>query len=141
MNPALTMFGKTMMPLAASPSVLAVGVEPYKDLSAAWASDSKPSGEAARAGLGASEAMTPIASATTDTTTYACLNIGILLTIFEASACEPRGRAGRRDGDTALHDEHVDRRSLTSDTSPDETKVLYRALSPPVLLCRHDAPL
>src|SRR5438445_11116501 len=109
MNSALTMFGKAMMPLAASPGVLAVGVERYKDLSAAWASDSKPSGEAARAGLGASEAMTPIASATTDTTTYACLNIGILLTIFEASACEPRGRAARRHGGTALDGAHLAR--------------------------------
>src|SRR5262245_16386574 len=68
MKPALMMFGKTRIPLAASPSVAAAGVELYRALSAPWASDSKPSGAAAHAAIGRVEAMMTIARPTTLTT-------------------------------------------------------------------------
>src|SRR5262245_42213535 len=77
MNPALTIFGKIRIPFAVSPRVLAAGAETYKACSAAWASDSKPFGDAAPAGPDPIEAMIVIARARTGATNRVFLDMAL----------------------------------------------------------------
>src|SRR5262245_49552074 len=108
MNPALTMFGKTRMPLAFAARVLAAGVELYRARSAAWTSESTPSGAAAPAKQGPVEAMAPIVRISAVVTMRRCLgmflspHVGIPFPFGFASGserCSSDGRASEPGAD------------------------------------------
>src|SRR5262245_47183396 len=89
MKPARTIFGKTRIPLAVVPRVLAAGVFLYREASAAWTSESTPAGDSAPADFGPLHAMRAVIRMNTVMTRRARRNMALSPSI-DKSEGDPR---------------------------------------------------